>query len=142
MAKLSLGRKNWKKFNKPQRQRFLTLFTKQLEDSFLEKLELYTDEKVVYQKLIPKKNKKNKITKIEAPILLISKEDEIKMIFKFGKKKAGWKVYDLEIIGVSVVQTYRSQFKSALQKGTPEMLLTKMEKKGAFSIPDNRKQQK
>ena len=77
MAKLSLGKKNWKRMNKSQRKEFSKLFIDRLQESFLEKLDLYTDEKVEYGKA--KQIKK----KIYVEALLISKDDKIDMLFKF-----------------------------------------------------------
>ena len=131
MAKLSLGRKYWKKFDKDQRARFTTLFVTRLQESFLEKLDLYTDEKVFYGHA--KKLKKNKI---EILVQLVSKDSKIDMLFKFSKpKKKGWKGYDLKISGVSVIQTYRSQFDSVIKKKGIEELLIQLGKTGEFKIP-------
>ena len=47
MAKLSLGKKYWKQMNDLQQAKFLELFVKKLQNSYLDKLDLYTDEKVV-----------------------------------------------------------------------------------------------
>jgi phospholipid transport system substrate-binding protein len=52
------------------------------------------------------------------------------MLYKFWKSRQGWKIYDLEIAGVSVVQTYRSQFDQVLRNGTFEDLLKELEKLG------------
>ena len=40
----------------------------------------------------------------------------------------GWKIYDVEIEGVSVLLTYRSQFNDILKNGTIEDLLSRLEK--------------
>ena len=132
MAKLSLGRKHWKSFSKSQRKEFVDLFVTQLQDSFLEKLDLYTDEKVTYGEA------KRVKTKIEVRTLLISKDSKYDIVYKFYKsKKAGqWLGYDIEIIGVSVVQTYRTQFDAAIKKDGIGGLLSKMRKKGEFTIPE------
>lgn len=133
MAKLSLGRKHWKSFSKSQREEFSSLFVRQLQESFLEKLDLYTDERVSYGKAKRIKNK------IEVETLLISKDAKYDIVYKFYKsKKSGWQGYDIVILGVSVVQTYRSQFDSAIKKGGIEALLEKMKQKGQFKIPEKK----
>ena len=53
------------------------------------------------------------------------------MIFKMFKSKNDWKIYDIEIEGVSIISTYRSQFDQILSKGTIDELMKKLEK------PDN-----
>jgi phospholipid transport system substrate-binding protein len=51
------------------------------------------------------------------------------MLYKLYTSKKGWKLYDIEIEGVSIIQTYRSQFGQILESGTIEDLLSKLEQK-------------
>jgi phospholipid transport system substrate-binding protein len=44
------------------------------------------------------------------------------------KSKNNWKIYDVEIEGISIISTYRSQFDQVLSKGTIDELLQKLEK--------------
>ncbi len=121
MAKLSLGRKYWPGLTKEERQRFTELFTKRLKESYLDKLNLYTDEKVVFKTPVQVKRK------IKIQTELVSKDNKISMLYKFHKSKHGWLIYDIEIQGVSIISTYRSQFDQALSKGTIDELLLKLE---------------
>ena len=129
MAKLSLGKKGWKAMNKKQRAEFSDLFVRRLKESYLEKFNLYTDETVEVEKakLIKKR--------IHVYSYLVSKDDKIDMVYKFYKSKKGWKVYDVVILGVSIVQTYRTQFAAALKEGSVEGLLTKLRVSGGFKAP-------
>jgi len=130
MAKLSMGKKNWLRMNKKQRQEFNKLFVKRLQESYLEKLDLYTDEEVTVDeaKLVKKR--------IHVTSHLVSKDDKMEMIYKFyKKKKQGWMVYDVKVMGVSIVQTYRSQFAGILKNQSIEDLLKKLREAGGFSIP-------
>ena len=120
MAKLSLGRKYWPGLVEEKRQRFIDLFTKRLKESYLDKLTLYTDEKVVFKTPVQDKRK------IQVPTELISKNNTISMLYKFYESTS-WLIYDLEIQGVSIISTYRSQFDQVLSKGTIDDLLTKLE---------------
>jgi len=122
MAKLSLGRKYWPGLTKEERQRFTDLFTKRLKESYLDKLTLYTDEKVVFKTPVQEKRK------IKIQTELISKNNTISMLYKFHESKHGWLIYDIEIQGVSIISTYRSQFDQVLSKGTIDELLIKLEK--------------
>ena len=62
------------------------------------------------------------------PTLLISKGKKISMLYKLDPTNNSWKIYDVEIEGVSIIRSYRSQFNEILQKGTFEDLLQKMQK--------------
>ncbi len=125
MAKLSLGKKYWPGLSRDQKERFTELFIERLRRSYLDKLTAYTDEKVVYEPPVAD-NKK-----VHVPTQLISKGNKISMLYKLYSSNNSWKIYDIEIEGVSIIRSYRSQFNEILQKGTFDDLLKKMEK------PDN-----
>jgi phospholipid transport system substrate-binding protein len=122
MAKLSLGRKYWPGLVNEKRQRFIELFTERLKASYLDKLTLYTDEKVVFKTPVQEKRK------IQIPTELMSKNNTISMLYKLHESTNSWLIYDIEIQGVSIISTYRSQFDQVLNKGTIDELLIKLEK--------------
>jgi phospholipid transport system substrate-binding protein len=124
MAKLTLGRKYWSGLTDEQQERFTRLFVHRLRTSYLDRLTLYTDEKVVYE--APVENNR----KVQIPTYVVSKDKKISILYKFYGSEAGWKIYDLEIQGVSIIRSYRAQFGQILQSGTFEDLLAKMEKPG------------
>jgi phospholipid transport system substrate-binding protein len=62
------------------------------------------------------------------PTEIISNNNRISMIYKLYKSKKDWKIYDLEVEGVSIISTYRSQFDQVLSKGTIDELLQRLEK--------------
>ncbi len=121
MAKLILGRKFWPGLVKEKKERFTELFVKRLKESYLENLTRYTKARIVYNAPIQVKRK------IYIPTELISKDDKISMLYKLYKSKHNWKIYDIEIEGVSIVINYRSQVNQILSSGTIDDLLTKLE---------------
>ena len=133
MAKLSLGKKHWPQLSKENQSAFSELFIARLKKSFLEKLNIYSDEQIVYGE--PQQKGK----KVHVPTTLISKDSRIEMLYKLYRKPEGWKVYDVEIGGVSVIQTYRSQFDDALNEGTIESLLEKLKEDDSFAVSESEK---
>ena len=126
MARLSLGKKHWKSLTKEKRNEFSELFVERLKLSYLEKLDLYTDEEVVVDEARLTKKKR-----VEVLTYLVTKDDKKEMIYKLYKtKKKGWMVYDVDVLGVSIVQTYRSQFSGVLKKETMEQLMERMRSAG------------
>ncbi len=122
MAKLSLGRKYWPNLPRDKKEKFTQLYIELLKTSYLDKLALYTDEKVIFEP--PAQVKK----KVRIPTQLVSKDRKTSILYKLYKPADDWKVYDLEIQGVSIIRSYRSQFGEILQSGTIDDLLLKMEK--------------
>ncbi len=130
MAKLALGKKYWPQFTPPQQEKFTRLFVERLKTSYREKVSLYTDEKVQFKP----PTKKDK-TVCYIPMELVSKDKKVTILHKLRKgDDKRWKVYDVEIQGVSILLTYRSQFDDILQKGTVEDLLSRLES-GTYSPP-------
>jgi len=130
MGQLALGRTHWPKLDAAQREKFIRLFVTRLKALYLEKTALYTNEKFVLKPGVPRKNT------IQIPMALISEGKEISILYKLhklddpDKSKAGgrWRIYDVEIEGVSILLTYRSQFDDILRRGTVEDLLSQLEK--------------
>ena len=121
MAKLSLGRKYWPGLSDTKRDEFTERFIKRLQSSYLEKLSLYTDEKVIFK--TPVRDNR----KVRIPTELISNNNKISMTYKLFKSHNDWKIYDIEIEGVSIISTYRSQFDQVLSKGTIDELIQRLE---------------
>jgi phospholipid transport system substrate-binding protein len=130
MAKLALGRTHWPKLTAPQQKRFTDLFAERLKSFYLEKTTLYKNEKVLFKSAVQKNNT------IHIPVMLISNDEEVAILYKFHKMdEAGtskmneyWKIYDVEIEGISILLTYRSQFDDILRGGSVEDLLSQLEK--------------
>jgi phospholipid transport system substrate-binding protein len=124
MAKLTLGKKYWPGLSPEQKENFTQLFIKRLRASYLDRLTFYTDEKVIYEPSVEANEK------IHIPTYLVSKDKKISMLYKFYNSESNWKIYDLEIQGVSIIRSYRSQFHEILQSGTFDDLLVKLEQPG------------
>lgn len=122
MARISLGKQHWQQLNKAKRKAYTDLFVKRVKASYLEKLYLYTDEKVEVAKGVQKKS-----NRIEVPSYILGKTDKTEVLYKFYRTKQGdWLVYDLEVAGVSVTQTYRSQFEEFLKSASIDALMDRL----------------
>jgi phospholipid transport system substrate-binding protein len=116
--------RNWNKFNPAERVEFVSLFEQVLEKSYMDKILDYSNEKIdFYKESMLSENQ----AEIQTKIITSSKEVPIfyRMILKNGK----WKVYDVVVENVSLVQNYRTQFNDILVKNTPEQLLEILRKK-------------
>jgi phospholipid transport system substrate-binding protein len=123
MAKLALGRKHWPKLTPPQREKFTRLFVEMLRISYREKISLYTDENVLFKPAVKKKST------VYIPMELKSKDKKVAVLHKLHNREKRWKVYDVEIQGISILLTYKSQFDDILSRGTVEDLLSRLEKR-------------
>jgi phospholipid transport system substrate-binding protein len=130
MAKLALGKAHWTRLTPSQRERYLPLFVERIKRSYREKIALYEGEKILAKFPPPgtsaKKGRSGKIVHI--PVELTTKARKAIVLHKFRKVDSRWKLYDVEIEGVSILQTYRSQFNDILRTGTVDDLLGRLAK--------------
>lgn len=122
MSKLVLGRTHWPKLTPDEQQKFMELFTERLKKSYLEKITLYKDEKVQLAPAVVQK------MGIYISMDVQSNDNKIAVLYKLRKADAQWKIYDVEVQGVSILLTYRSQFDDMLRRGSVKDVLTQLEK--------------
>lgn len=117
LSRLTLGR-SWKEFNKEQQKEFVSLYRSILEKAYMDKILSYTDEKVLFDKeMMLSENKAEVQTKI------ITKSTEIPINYRVYLKDGQWRVYDVIIEGISLIQNYRTQFREILANNPPEEVL-------------------
>ena len=119
MAKISLGKK-WSSLSSSEKSQFAKAFERKIKHSYLDKLRLYNNQTVKIKKL--QKVKSNRIT-LETQVIGI--DDTYKVIYLFYKKKQNnqWYIYDVELVGVSIIQTYRKQFSEFLKTKSVHQLI-------------------
>ncbi|HEX9205907.1 MAG TPA: ABC transporter substrate-binding protein [Candidatus Deferrimicrobiaceae bacterium] len=120
MARRSLG-VYWKDRTPQERQEFVKLFTDLLENSYAGKIEGYKGEKITYGKETTDPPYAEVRTTIVTP-----QGQEYAMDYRLLKNPDRWRVYDVVIEGVSLVNNYRSQFSGILQKSSFEELTKKL----------------
>lgn len=115
---------NWTKLNTAQQKEFIQLYRQILEKAYIDKILSYTNEKIVF----PKESMlSNHQAEVQTNVITSSKE--IPIFYKVILKGGAWKVYDVVVENVSLVQNYRSQFNAILAKDTPDQLLEILRKK-------------
>ncbi|MBN1549029.1 MAG: ABC transporter substrate-binding protein [Syntrophaceae bacterium] len=123
LSKRSLSR-NWRKLNATQQKEFVHLFHQLLENTYADRILAYKNEKILFDKesqLTP--------TQAEVSTRVITASAEIPINYRVIQGNDTWRVYDVIIENVSLVQNYRTQFNDILSKNTPEELLEILRKK-------------
>jgi phospholipid transport system substrate-binding protein len=95
-----------------------------LEKAYADKLLAYTNEKVLFDREVRITD-----TRVEVRTRIVTSSKEIPINYRVLQGGGTWKVYDVVIENVSLVQNYRSQFSDILSKNTPEQLLETLRKK-------------
>jgi phospholipid transport system substrate-binding protein len=128
MAKRSLGAE-WRRRTPQEQKEFVSLFTDLLERSYLDKIEAYSGEKVLYLK----EREDGNYAEVETKIV-DKNGQEYSLDYRLHKVNGDWRVYDVVIEDVSLVGNYRSQFSRVLAKSSFDELLKTMKEK-TFSVP-------
>ena len=121
MSRRSLAR-HWKQRTEEEKTEFIYLFGKLLERTYLEQVENYSGEEVLYiSETIDEKGFGDVRIKI-----ITKQETEIPVRYKIKKNGNGWYVYDISVEGRSLINNYRKQFQRMPYKKLLKQLKAKV----------------
>jgi phospholipid transport system substrate-binding protein len=123
MAKRSLG-SHWQKRSADEQRDFVKLFTELIENAYLDNLEAYDGEKVA----ITGEKQDKEYAEVNSKIAT-KKGEEIAINYKLHQGSGDWKIYDVVIENVSLVNNYRSQFNRVIAQSSFEDLFRRMKDK-------------
>ena len=112
--------KNWDVRSAEEQQLFIVLFKSLLENSYANKLESFSNEKINYLDEVVKGE--YALVKTE----VVRKATTIAVDYKLIRENGIWQVYDFVIEGVSMVRNYRAQFTKIIHKHSYEVLVQKL----------------
>jgi phospholipid transport system substrate-binding protein len=123
MSMRTLAR-HWRERTPAEKKEFMELFEDLLEKTYIDRVEGYSGEKVVYEGERVEGN--YALVKVD---IMTKQQTKIPVLYRLKKKKAGWLVYDLSIEGVSLVNNYRTQFNSIIMRSSFKDLIEKLKEK-------------
>jgi len=112
--------KNWDVRSAEEQQLFIALFKSLLENSYANKLESFSNEKINYIDEVVKGE--YALVKTE----VVRKATTVGVDYKLVRENGVWQVYDFVIEGVSMVRNYRAQFTKIIHKHSYEVLVQKL----------------
>jgi phospholipid transport system substrate-binding protein len=120
LARLTLA-SHWEAFTPEQRIRFASCFENLLEQTYLRHMATFTKAQVIFLDEASLGEGRSEVS-----TRIIASTGDLPIVYRFSDKN-GWKVYDVLIEGVSLVQNYRSQFNQILSKESPAQLIVRVE---------------
>ena len=123
MAKRSLG-PHWGRRTAEEQREFVKIFAALLGRTYTDRIESYTSQTILYTREIEDKEYAEVDTKI-----ITDKREELSINYKLHSVDKEWKVYDLVIEDISVVNNYRSQFDRVIARSSFEELVRVMKEK-------------
>ena len=122
MSRRALGAP-WNTLSDKDKQEFVGLFQTLLTSSYADKVETYSGEGVQDLKERTEKDFAEVRTKV------LTGKTEIPLDYRLLNKGTDWRVYDVVVDGVSLVNNYRGQFSKILRASTFADLLDQLRKK-------------
>jgi phospholipid transport system substrate-binding protein len=130
MARMCLG-PHWSKLDKEQQQEFIRLFIRLLEENYFGKILKYVDDIKSYSKDQIEFTKEMVFSarKAEVQSVIHYNNKQVPVDYRLVSLDKGWKVYDVSVEGVSLVQNYRSQFRDMMFRMSPAEMLQSLREK-------------
>lgn len=123
MSRSVVGREAWNKASGAEKQEFIQVFTQLVIRTYSSPLAEYTDEKV---KFLPLRGSLGgNFTRVNSVIVRPNGQN-ITLAYSLVLKGNQWKIYDLSVEGVSLLQSFRSQFAQVLQSSSMKDLISQM----------------
>lgn len=126
MSQLALGRSAWQQASAGQRQAFVNQFTTMMIRTYSSALAAYSNQRVTF---LPVRGGTDNLTRIQVNSQIIQPGGpSIPVSYRLLSRGNGWKVYDMSVDGISLVQSFRTQFANQISQSGMNGLLATMAK--------------
>jgi phospholipid transport system substrate-binding protein len=122
MSRRALGAP-WNSLSDQEKQELVGLFRTLLTNTYAERIETYSGEGVQYV------NERTEKDYAEVRTKVLSGKTDIPLDYRLINKAGDWRVYDVVVDGVSLVNNYRGQFSKILRESTYSDLVDQLRKK-------------
>jgi len=107
----------WKELSAAQQTEFVALFRQLLELTYGNRLANFRNQRVEYGEVYIK----GRIAIVDSEVVDADKTTPVR--YKLVSKEVGWRVYDIQVEGISMVSTFRTDFTTAFYKDGAEGFL-------------------
>lgn len=126
MTQLALGR-NWSSATPEQRKALTAEFRALLVQTYTASLALFKDQKIEYRPL--KLAADDTDVTVRSLVRQSGGGEPVQVDYGMEKTDSGWKVYNVKIGGISLVENYRSTFNTEIRKGGIDGLIASLRDK-------------
>ncbi len=106
MTSLAVGRK-WRLANDTQKEKLMVAFRQLLLLSYSGAIRYAEKAKIT---ILPQRGNKDENNVVVKTRVTVPGKQPISIDYRLKKTKSGWKIYDLNVLGLWLVENYRSQF--------------------------------
>jgi phospholipid transport system substrate-binding protein len=123
MARRSLGR-HWRDMTPEDRTEFVTVFADLLETTYAEKIDLYRGGDVNFVREVVDEDYARVDSKVKD-----TKGTDYSVSYKLLREDGDWKIYDVVVENVSLINNYRAQFGRIIRKSSYKELVERIKQK-------------
>ncbi len=124
MVRLIIGKSAWRNASSADQADFTQQFREMVIDTYANALANYQGQHIRY---LPLKTDYETQKFLQVPSVLVqSGGPDIRLNFHVVRRDTTWKVYDFSVDGISMIQSYRSQFQDTLRQGGLKAVLTQL----------------
>jgi phospholipid transport system substrate-binding protein len=128
MARSALGY-HWRQLSPAQQDEFTQTFVAFIEDSYLSKLNEFTNQQVEFT---TSKSLGQGYAQVNSNIVKPgSSEDPTKLDFLLEQEGSTWKIYDVKVDAISIIANYRNQFNRVMNNKGYDTLINDLKSKQA-----------
>ncbi len=126
MARSALGRNAWNKATDEQKKEFSEQFVTLVVRTYASPLTEYTDEKIHFFPIRGSIEGKSFLNVNSA--IIRSSGNNVPVSYSLVLLQDQWKIYDMSVEGVSLLQSFRLQFAQELSQGSLDNLIANMKR--------------
>ncbi|MFW5733531.1 MAG: MlaC/ttg2D family ABC transporter substrate-binding protein [Oceanidesulfovibrio sp.] len=117
---------HWRQFSASQQDKASDAMAQLLESTYRDALKKYTNQRVQYLETNSLRE-----DQVEIRTEVMSNTQELPINYRMELTDGTWRIYDVVIEGVSLVQNYRTQFQEIMLNKSPDELISMLEEKAA-----------
>lgn len=123
MSRSVLGREAWTKASASERSQFAESFTNLVIRTYANPLAEFNDEKIKFMPI--RGGVTGRFVRVNS-IIVRSSGPNIPLSYSLVNKGGEWKIYDMSVEGVSLLQSFKQQFAQSLQSSNMKTLIEQM----------------
>ena len=117
----AIGR-NWRRLDSSQQEKVLELVKQLVVKAYVDSMNGRERPELSFGEAIQISDKR-----MEIPSTVMSEGTSVSVLYRLGRMRSGWQIYDVVAENISVVANYRQQIDDHFRKGSAEELITRLE---------------
>ena len=123
---LTMGR-NWREATPEQRQKLAAEFRKLLLYTYAGAMSQIKDQTMTFRPL--RRDPSDTDVEVRSEVRMPRRPEPVEVSYRLHKSASGWKIYDVNVMGAWLSETYRTTFASEINKGGIDGLIRTLEEK-------------